>query len=44
MVWDDHELADNDWRSGSHDSNDTKAGEVNGIQFSERKRNAVKGG
>jgi len=43
MVWDDHELADNDWKNGSQDSNDTAAGEVNGIRFSERKRNAVKG-
>lgn len=42
QVWDDHEVADNTYKDGSADSNNTKAGYVNGIPFSERKRNAVK--
>mgnify|MGYP000132556035 FL=1 len=30
VVWDDHEVADNAWKAGTADSNDTVAGEVNG--------------
>ncbi|UZJ56248.1 hypothetical protein CBS101457_005568 [Exobasidium rhododendri] len=42
LIWDDHEVADNTWKAGSADSNDTAAGTVNGVRFTERKKNAVK--
>ena len=42
LVWDDHEVADNTWKSGSADSNDTIAGTYNGTSFTQRKANAVK--
>ena len=41
-VWDDHELADNTYSHGSADSNNTEAGTIEGVNFTERKRNAVK--
>lgn len=42
VVWDDHEVADNTWHSGSADSNDTIQGQVGDFQFSQRKANAVR--
>lgn len=42
LIWDDHEVADNTWKSGSADSNDTIAGSYNGTDFTQRKANAVK--
>jgi alkaline phosphatase D len=42
LIWDDHEVADNTWKAGSVDSNDTIAGSTQGIGFTERKANAVK--
>lgn len=42
LVWDDHEVADNTWKAGSADSNDTIAGSYNGTSFTQRKANAVK--
>ncbi|RSH92955.1 hypothetical protein EHS25_008403 [Saitozyma podzolica] len=42
LVWDDHEVADNTWKSGSADSNDTIKGSYNGTSFTQRKANAVK--
>lgn len=41
-VWDDHEVADNSWKAGTADSNNTAAGTINGTTFTERKRNAVR--
>lgn len=41
-VWDDHEVADNTWKNGSADSNNTAQGEVNGLRFTPRKANALK--
>ncbi len=41
-TWDDHEVADNTWKAGSADSNDTVAGEVYGVKFSQRKANAMR--
>ncbi|KAE8211680.1 hypothetical protein CF327_g4592 [Tilletia walkeri] len=40
-VPDDHEVADNTWKGGSADSNNTAAGTVLGVTFTDRKRNAV---
>ncbi|GAA99626.1 uncharacterized protein L969DRAFT_94076 [Mixia osmundae IAM 14324] len=40
-VWDDHEVADNSYKAGSADSNNTVQGEVGGLKFSQRKANAV---
>lgn len=42
LIWDDHEVADNSYKSGTADSNNTEAGTVEGVRFTERKRNAVK--
>ncbi|WVR09810.1 hypothetical protein IAU60_006886 [Kwoniella sp. DSM 27419] len=42
LVWDDHEVADNTWKAGSADSNDTLVGSFNGTDFTQRKANAVK--
>ena len=42
LVWDDHEVADNTWKAGSADSNDTILGSHNGTDFTQRKANAVK--
>jgi alkaline phosphatase D len=42
LIWDDHEVADNSWKAGSADSNDTLAGTYEGVAFTERKGNAVK--
>ncbi|WWC58036.1 uncharacterized protein I303_100571 [Kwoniella dejecticola CBS 10117] len=42
LVWDDHEVADNTWKSGSADSNDTVSGTQYNTSFTERKANAVK--
>jgi alkaline phosphatase D len=41
-VWDDHEVADNTWKWGSADSNNTLQGQVGDYEFSERKANAVR--
>ncbi|CAO1612807.1 unnamed protein product [Sympodiomycopsis kandeliae] len=41
-VWDDHELADNAWKGGTADSNDTAAGTLEGVTFTERKKHAVR--
>lgn len=41
-VWDDHEVADNAWKWGTADSNNTLQGQVGNYQFSERKANAVR--
>lgn len=46
VIWDDHETANNDWKGGSQDSNDSYAtggcnyGGQNGICFTERAANA----
>ncbi|KAJ3039699.1 hypothetical protein HDV00_011931 [Rhizophlyctis rosea] len=37
-IWDDHEVADNTWREGSADQNDTALG---GVWFQKRKSGAV---
>ncbi|TYJ52803.1 hypothetical protein B9479_006566 [Cryptococcus floricola] len=42
LIWDDHEVADNTWMSGSADSNDTIAGTYHNVSFTQRKANAVK--
>ena len=42
LIWDDHEVADNTWKAGSADSNDTIKGSNNGTDFTQRKANAVK--
>ncbi|KAG8754438.1 hypothetical protein FRC12_011190 [Ceratobasidium sp. 428] len=45
LVWDDHEVADNSWKAGSADSNDTTAGckfSPSGVCFSDRKLSAVR--
>ncbi|KAG8742992.1 hypothetical protein FRC10_000562 [Ceratobasidium sp. 414] len=45
LVWDDHEVADNTWKAGSANSNDTPKGcklAPSGICFSERKISAVR--
>ncbi|WWD05918.1 hypothetical protein V865_004003 [Kwoniella europaea PYCC6329] len=42
LVWDDHEVADNSWKAGSADSNDTIAGTQYNTSFTQRKANAVK--
>lgn len=42
LIWDDHEVADNTWKAGSADSNDTRAGTYEGVSFTQRKANAVK--
>ncbi|KAF8609462.1 hypothetical protein BDV93DRAFT_464745 [Ceratobasidium sp. AG-I] len=45
LVWDDHEVADNTWKAGSADSNDTTAGcqySPSGTCFSDRKLSAVR--
>ncbi|WWD16925.1 hypothetical protein CI109_101357 [Kwoniella shandongensis] len=42
LVWDDHEVADNTWKAGSADSNDTIAGTYSNVSFTERKAHAVK--
>ncbi|KAG8682495.1 hypothetical protein FRC08_014925 [Ceratobasidium sp. 394] len=45
LVWDDHEVADNTWKAGSANSNDTPNGcerAPSGICFSERKLSAVR--
>ncbi|KAG9080719.1 hypothetical protein FS749_007928 [Ceratobasidium sp. UAMH 11750] len=45
LVWDDHEVADNTWKAGSADSNDTPEGcklAPSGICFSERKLSAIR--
>ncbi|KAJ7940710.1 PhoD-like phosphatase-domain-containing protein [Mycena leptocephala] len=44
-VWDDHEVADNTWKAGSSDSNDTSAGcafSPSGACFTDRKLAAVR--
>ncbi|KAL7412862.1 PhoD-like phosphatase-domain-containing protein [Mrakia frigida] len=41
-VWDDHEVADNTWSSGSANSNDTLEGQIGAYEFSQRKANAVR--
>lgn len=41
-VWDDHEVADNAWKGGTADSNNTEAGTIDGVKFTARKRNAVR--
>lgn len=41
-VWDDHEVADNSYKSGSADSNNTIQGQIGDFKFSERKANAVR--
>lgn len=41
MIWDDHEVADSSWKAGTADSNDTAAGTIDGVRFTERKKNAV---
>lgn len=41
-VWDDHEVADNSYKAGTADSNNTEAGTIRGVAFTERKRNAVR--
>ncbi|KAK0545184.1 hypothetical protein OC846_005772 [Tilletia horrida] len=40
-IPDDHEVADNSWKGGSADSNDTVAGTVRNVTFTERKKNAI---
>jgi alkaline phosphatase D len=42
LIWDDHEVADNVYKAGTADSNDTAAGTIDGVRFTERKMNAVK--
>ncbi|WWC85721.1 uncharacterized protein L201_000587 [Kwoniella dendrophila CBS 6074] len=42
LVWDDHEVADNTWKAGSADSNDTLSGTYYNTSFTQRKANAVK--
>ncbi|QRV91470.1 alkaline phosphatase [Ceratobasidium sp. AG-Ba] len=45
LVWDDHEVADNSWKAGSADSNDTTSGcqfSSSGTCFSDRKLSAVR--
>lgn len=42
LVWDDHEVADNSWKAGTADSNNTAAGTIEGVNFTDRKKNAVK--
>ncbi|KAK4055762.1 hypothetical protein OIV83_000309 [Microbotryomycetes sp. JL201] len=42
VVWDDHEVADNTYKSGSADSNNTIQGQIGDYQFSDRKANAVR--
>ncbi|CAO1615251.1 unnamed protein product [Parajaminaea phylloscopi] len=41
-VWDDHEVADNSWKAGTADSNNTAQGTINGTTFTARKRAAVR--
>ncbi|KAK4056502.1 hypothetical protein OIO90_002349 [Microbotryomycetes sp. JL221] len=41
-VWDDHEVADNTYKDGSADSNNTIQGQIGDYKFSERKANAVR--
>ncbi|CAD6949810.1 unnamed protein product [Tilletia controversa] len=40
-VPDDHEVADNTWKGGSADSNNTAAGTISGVTFTQRKLAAV---
>ncbi|KEP54098.1 alkaline phosphatase [Rhizoctonia solani 123E] len=45
LVWDDHEVADNSWKAGTTDSNDTMSGckySPSGTCFSDRKLSAVR--
>ncbi|CEL57858.1 Alkaline phosphatase D OS=Bacillus subtilis (strain 168) GN=phoD PE=1 SV=3 [Rhizoctonia solani AG-1 IB] len=45
LVWDDHEVADNSWKAGTADSNDTVSGckySPSGTCFSDRKLSAVR--
>ncbi|KAL5641152.1 hypothetical protein ACGC1H_001589 [Rhizoctonia solani] len=45
LVWDDHEVADNSWKAGTTDSNDTISGckySPSGTCFSDRKLSAVR--
>jgi len=42
LIWDDHEVADNGYKAGTADSNDTAAGTIDGVRFTDRKANAVK--
>ncbi|CUA76846.1 Phospholipase D [Rhizoctonia solani] len=45
QVWDDHEVADNSWKAGTADSNDTASGckySPSGTCFSDRKLSAVR--
>ncbi|ELU41830.1 tho2 protein [Rhizoctonia solani AG-1 IA] len=45
QVWDDHEVADNSWKAGTADSNDTVSGckySPSGTCFSDRKLSAVR--
>ncbi|KAM0788688.1 hypothetical protein ACM66B_002785 [Microbotryomycetes sp. NB124-2] len=42
VVWDDHEVADNTYKAGSADSNNTIQGQIGDYQFSDRKANAVR--
>lgn len=41
-TWDDHEVADNSYNHGTADGNNTDAGAVRGVRFTERKLAAVK--
>jgi alkaline phosphatase D len=44
-VWDDHEVADNSWKAGTADSNDTAVGcafSPSGACFTDRKLAAVR--
>ena len=40
-IPDDHEVADNTWKHGSADSNDTASGTIDGVNFTNRKKNAI---
>ncbi|KAJ1311288.1 hypothetical protein OPQ81_009786 [Rhizoctonia solani] len=45
QVWDDHEVADNSWKAGTADSNDTISGckySPSGTCFSDRKLSAIR--
>ncbi|BFZ58120.1 hypothetical protein PYCC9005_005179 [Savitreella phatthalungensis] len=42
FVWDDHEVADNTWRGGSAQSNDSSNGLINGVDFTSRKAAAIR--
>nr|XP_019045910.1 hypothetical protein I302_06301 [Kwoniella bestiolae CBS 10118]OCF24840.1 hypothetical protein I302_06301 [Kwoniella bestiolae CBS 10118] len=42
LIWEDHEVANNTWKAGSADSNDTVAGTYYNVSFTEKKANALK--